>query len=126
MEKKIQVVRISDVEKKPINDGIAFGTVNRQAISDGISETVRVGLVNFMNGAGNIPHSHAGDQILIITEGECIVTSEEGAFVASAGDVVIVPAGLVHTHSAKPGTNMSHFGIMAIQPGVTQFSKRPE
>lgn len=112
---------------KLMQDGIAQGTVYRQPITDGISETVRVGYVHFLNGAGNLPHTHLGDQVLIITESECVVTSENGDnFIASKGDVVIIPAGLEHTHSAKPGTDMTHFGIMAIQPGLTQFSYVPD
>lgn len=127
--RKIEHIHVSEEKTsgKLMQDGIALGTVYRQPVTDGYSETLRCGHVHFIDGAGNLPHTHLGDQLLIITEGECVITSADGDdFIASKGDAVLIPAGLEHTHSAKPGTDMSHFGIMAIQPGLTQFSYVPE
>lgn len=125
-EKKVQVVHMDKSKRVQIADDIVIGTALRQPVTDGISETVRVGLVDFEEGAGNKPHTHVGDQILIITEGECVVTTDDGEFVAGVGDVVIIPAGAVHTHCARSGKIMSHWGIMAIQPGITKFSSKSE
>lgn len=125
-KKKVQLVHMDKSKRVQIVDDIVLGTALRQPVTDGISETVRVGLVDFEEGAGNKPHTHAGDQILIITEGECVVTTNDEEFVANVGDVVIIPAGVVHTHCASPGKTMSHWGIMGIQPGITKFSSKSE
>lgn len=120
----MKLVRIDKSARvKYENNPIVVGDAFRQALSDGYSESIRLGLVDFENGARNTLHVHDGDQVLIVTEGEGIVATETQEYRVTVGDVVIIPAGEKHWHGAQPGHSMSHFGIMAVSPGQTEFMR---
>lgn len=86
------------------------GKVWRQAMTDNDSE-LRCGPSGF-DGVPSAMHKHAMDQIVIITEGICECTNDKGEkFDAYPGDVVLFEAGEMHTHGAKPGQKMVHYGI---------------
>ena len=86
------------------------GKVWRQAMTDGHSP-IRCGPSGF-DGVPSAMHKHDGDQIVIITEGVCVCTTADGDyFEAYPGDVVLFEAGEMHTHGARPGETMVHYGI---------------
>ncbi|MFG1955621.1 cupin domain-containing protein [Micromonospora sp. NPDC048830] len=73
---------------------------------------VRSALVRFDPGARTRLHTHAGDQILIVTEGRGHIGRLGRDIPVDVGDVVVVPAGLPHYHGAGRDTPMAHLTVL--------------
>ncbi|SCL29048.1 cupin domain-containing protein [Micromonospora inyonensis] len=73
---------------------------------------VRSALVRFDPGARTRLHTHAGDQILIVTEGQGHVGRPGRNLRVEVGDVVVVPAGLLHYHGAGRDMPMAHLTVL--------------
>jgi 4-carboxymuconolactone decarboxylase len=82
--------------------------------------------VEFRKGCMTNPHIHMSEQILVVTEGKGIVVfiekmdlneSHESARISkkeyeiNKGDIVRVPAGLIHWHGAIKDNDFSHIAI---------------
>src|SRR5439155_1022978 len=63
-------------------------------------------------------HVHSTDQILLVTEGEGIIETNEERHDLVPGVVALVPANTRHWHGAKPGKNMTHWSILG--PATTK------
>ena len=72
---------------------------------------VRVTVVEFDDGSVTHWHTHPGEQVLYVLEGECRVGNATEQFTAQAGDVVYTPPNEKHWHGAAPGTKMVHISI---------------
>jgi len=70
-------------------------------------------LVSFAPGARTFWHTHAGEQILYVVEGQARVQKQGAeAFDLNPGDVVYIEANEMHWHGAKPGSGtMTHLAI---------------
>jgi quercetin dioxygenase-like cupin family protein len=86
------------------------GKVFRQGLTDGKS-VMRVGIADFEDGSVSALHKHGSDQIIMITEGVGICTTESEEIEVHPGDCVLFRAGELHTHGAKPGHSMSHYAV---------------
>lgn len=75
--------------------------------------------VFFENGARTIPHVHSTDQVLLVTEGTCVLAGLDQHRKLVAGESAFIPAGLWHWHGAAPGTSMCHISIR--KPGPTDW-----
>ena len=63
-------------------------------------------------------HSHDGGQILLVTEGIGVFEMEgEPARLMQAGDVILIPPGARHMHSAINDSWFAHIAI-SVNPGV--------
>ncbi len=63
-------------------------------------------------------HYHDGGQILLVTEGVGVFEMEgEEARIMQAGDVILIPPGKKHMHSATPDSWFAHIAI-GVNPGV--------
>jgi len=82
------------------------------------SHDLRLSEVFFKDGARNRWHVHTTDQILLVTEGEGIVETNEERHDLVPGVVALVPANTRHWHGAKPGKNMTHWSILG--PATTK------
>lgn len=69
---------------------------------------VQTSVVRFEAGSHTKWHTHTGDQILVITQGRGHVGTEKSDHLAQAGDIIIIPAGVVHYHGASETDSMSH------------------
>lgn len=98
----------------PVADG---AEIWRQPMTDDDSKSVRVGIVDFKNGAHTKMHTHDGDQVLVILEGEGVYTTPEEEFHVKAGDVLLFHAGEPHTHGAEPGKSVKQLGIRGVTNG---------
>ena len=94
------------------NDPIFVGEVGYQAVVGEESPDLRLSEVHFKRGAVNKPHVHSTDQILVITDGEGVVATDEERHEVSAGDVAFIPANTKHWHGARPGEDMTHWSIL--------------
>ena len=76
---------------------------------------VTVALVHFTDGALTHWHTHPGEQVLLVTAGECRFGNEDGeGGVAKTGDNIHFPPGERHWHGAVAGTNMTHMSITTV------------
>jgi quercetin dioxygenase-like cupin family protein len=78
-------------------------------------------VVNFGRGVRNKFHVHESDQILIVTAGKGIVTTEQEQRVVSGGDIIMFPAGEKHWHGATEDSEFSHIYITRAGINTTQI-----
>src|SRR5256885_17027602 len=91
------------------DDPVFSGEVKkRPLVSPEDSELIRSSEVTFQAGGRTKFHHHAGDQILIITNGHGRVGTREEEFDVRAGDVVFIPHDEIHWHGATDDTVMTH------------------
>lgn len=70
-----------------------------------------VSIVHFEDGARTNWHSHPGEQVLIILDGEGRVGNASEEQLVYPGDVIYEQPGERHWHGAAPGKNMTHVSI---------------
>ncbi len=70
-----------------------------------------VSVVRFQDGARTYWHTHPGEQVLIILDGDGRVGTEEQEIEVHSGDVVYAAPGEKHWHGAMPGKDMAHISI---------------
>lgn len=113
---KLYHIDMSKAEKlvSPVVDG---AEILRLPMTDNDSETVRVGVVDFVNGARTKMHTHDGDQVLVILEGEGVYATQEEEYHVKAGDVLLFKAGELHSHGAEEGKSVRQLGIRSVAGG---------
>ena len=82
--------------------------------------------VVFEPGCRNNWHTHAGGQILIVTDGTGYY-QEKGKPIKllHKGDVVKIPPGVVHWHGASPDSEFTHLAINTnIQKGIIEWLEK--
>ena len=84
------------------------------------SRDLRLSEIHFKDGARNRWHKHSTDQILMCTDGEGIITTDDEQHDLAPGVIVVIPANTRHWHGAKPGQNMTHWSILG--PADTQIA----
>ena len=73
---------------------------------------VKLYFVRFRPGARTFWHTHSGQQIIVVTSGECRYQVEGGEVtIARAGESVRFPPGVRHWHGAAENQPMEHFAI---------------
>jgi quercetin dioxygenase-like cupin family protein len=58
-------------------------------------------------------HTHSSDQILIVTEGSEIVSTEKERATIGVGDFVLIPAEEKHWHGATADSEFAYIQIQA-------------
>ncbi|MBM3941419.1 MAG: cupin domain-containing protein [SAR202 cluster bacterium] len=118
----MRVIRISEIEYEPVAtatpiEGWTGGQVKRTRqtiIPANGSKFFNASVVNFGKGATTGVHTHASDQILVVTAGIGFVSDESGRQERiTVGDVVHIRAGEKHVHGATKDSYMSHITITA-------------
>jgi quercetin dioxygenase-like cupin family protein len=107
----MQRVRMDKAAQSVSTNPIMVGDVYVQYLTPDCKQ-ISVALVSFPNGACNTFHTHGGEQVLVITEGEGRVATADEELRVSAGDAVTITAGESHWHGARPDTSMVHLAIM--------------
>ena len=92
------------------------GTVHLERImSMQEKEGVQLALVRFEDGALTHWHTHPGEQILYVVEGQCRFGNEGGEkLVAQVGDAIHIPPGEKHWHDAVAGNSMAHLSVTTV------------
>ncbi len=76
---------------------------------------VTLALVHFTDGAITNWHTHPGEQVLLVTAGQCRFGNEDGeGGVAETGDVIHFPPGERHWHGAVAGGDMTHLSVTTV------------
>jgi quercetin dioxygenase-like cupin family protein len=118
----MKLIKVDQVAKEPWEDKLFTGPVTLQAIiGKDLSENFLIQQVNFSKGVRNKFHSHSTEQILIITEGEGIVATENEEINVRPGDVIFIPAGEKHWHGAAKDSTFSHIYVMPPDLKITQI-----
>ncbi len=108
----MRVIRVTKAGRERSDNPIFVGEVESQTAVGEESRDLRLSEVHFKHGAVNKPHVHSTDQVLVITEGEGVVATDEERREVSAGDVAFIPANTKHWHGARPGKDMTHWSIL--------------
>lgn len=102
----------SDRSGAPIFTGGTVAARPAPLVSDSIARmagsSAQASVVRFEAGAHTKWHSHAGDQILVITAGLGHIGTEVSDHAAEVGDIIVIPAGVVHYHGASETEPMAH------------------
>jgi len=110
---------MNDVPKTPRESRLFTSEVTVQPlIPEGGDYNMAV--VNFGKGVRNKFHTHESDQILIVTAGKGIVTTELEQREVTVGDVVLFPTGEKHWHGATEDSEFSHIYISRAGQKTTQ------
>ena len=88
-------------------------------VSEEHSDELRVFHVRFDPGARNHRHTHSFDQVLFVTDGQCVVATDDEEVLLGLGDLVVVPAGQPHWHGAPPTRSGAHLAVGI--PGTSEF-----
>lgn len=106
-------VRQSLDQAQPNPGELFIGRVLAQPIvADNDAPSLRVSSITFEDGAKNRWHRHTTEQVLVVTDGEGIVASDDEEYQVMQGDVVLIPAGERHWHGAAPGKTLTHLSIL--------------
>ncbi|HTU01718.1 MAG TPA: cupin domain-containing protein [Candidatus Sulfotelmatobacter sp.] len=104
-----------------VADSLFFGKVERQGVLPKGAAGMVVALVRFAPGAGTKMHTHTGEQVLVITEGEGVVATETERHTVRPGMVVHIPKNERHCHGAAKDSPFAHFSIQT--PGETKITE---
>ena len=106
----------------PIRLANTLGTPN-------VADAPGLHYVVFEPGVYNAWHSHAGGQVLIVTDGIGYHQMEgQPVEILHPGDVALCPPGVKHWHGATPGSRFAHLAANTNpdRPGVEWFDLLPE
>jgi len=109
----MQLLQHKNVLSKQVNPSYFSGEIGLKTLVESFgAEAASVFYVTFQPGARTHWHSHSGTQLLLVLEGCCRVQSWGQALeTATAGEVVLVPAGEKHWHGAGPTTSTIHIAV---------------
>ena len=106
------------------NDGFAQYFVGQSYLAP-VLETPQIAIhnVTFEPGCRNSWHSHPGGQILIATAGKGYYQEKGKPIqILNPGDVVAIPADVVHWHGAASDSGFTHIAINTkVHLGATQW-----
>jgi quercetin dioxygenase-like cupin family protein len=109
----MKVIKHDPASAIPNHAPIMIGDVaNQVLVGEFDSAQVRISSVTFRDGGRNRYHRHSCDQILVITHGSGTIATPEQTFDVEEGDVVVIPAGELHSHGSGEGQEMTHLSIV--------------
>jgi quercetin dioxygenase-like cupin family protein len=108
----VRVIRVTKAGRERSDNPIFVGEVDYQTAVGEESRDLRLSEVHFNHGAVNRPHVHTTDQILVVTEGDGLLATDEEDHDITVGDVAFIPANTKHWHGARPGRDMTHWSIL--------------
>ena len=120
-----QIPLFPGAEKAPIDYFTGEAWVKNLVPADDVFNTV-ISNVYFEPGARNNWHTHAGGQILIVTDGTGYYQEKGKAKqVLSKGDVIKIPPGVIHWHGASADSAFIHIAVNPnIQKGIVEWLQR--
>jgi quercetin dioxygenase-like cupin family protein len=93
------------------------GPVNVARVIRAGDDSVRAYEVCFAPGSRTVWHAHAGEQLLVVLSGRCVVQCADGpARYLAPGEGIRVAAGVRHWHGALPTGPGSHLALNAHGP----------
>jgi len=118
----MKIIIPSKVQPVPTESALFTGKVTRQpAVSDDMSKSFNLSIVNFPAGVRNKFHTHTTDQVLIVTAGAGIVADDHGQHRVIVGDIIHIPAGEKHWHGAGRDAAFSHITLTGVGSQTQQI-----
>lgn len=118
----MKIIRLSEIPKEVQHRPLFIGEVAVQAlITQEMGETFLSSLRNWAPGARAKFHTHSSDQLLIITEGRGMITSEKETAAVGIGEIVFIPVGEKHWHGATKDSSFAYIDIRARDSITTQI-----
>jgi len=94
--------------------GPRFPTLQRLVDRAGGSDSVTVLINVFASSAEEVPeHTHEVEEVLVVVDGECVITVDGRPVAARAGDAVIVTPGARHSISHESDERCQVVAILA-------------
>ena len=119
----MQIIKCNQVAKEPYHTPLFTGPdVTRQVLLPE-SKEYDMSIVRFGKGVRNKFHAHDAEQVLIVTEGQGIIATEEQETVISVGDVVLIPTGEKHWHGATADSDFAQIYFFKKGCGLTQLEE---
>ncbi len=84
---------------------------------------IQVMMVNFAPGARNTLHTHATEQILIVTDGKGIIATKDQEHLVTPGMIAFIPKGEEHWHGATEDSSFAHLSILG-QPHEFKITEK--
>ena len=119
----MRVLRTSEIKPEVASTPIFIGgqVKTQTLLTPETSKSFQSAVVNFTPGTRTKFHTHTGDQILIVTQGEGIVATEEEEISVCLGDIIFFPAGEKHWHGSTEGSSFSHIHIQTRESETSIF-----
>ena len=109
----MKLYKANEIKLEKTDTNFFTGEVSRGLFMPaGVSKDFMMGVVSYPKGVRNKFHTHTGDQILIATEGEGIVATENEQWTMKVGDIMFIPGGINHWHGATAESTFSHIAIV--------------
>ena len=118
----IQIVKPeTDLAAEGVEDVIIERISNSATDTRGLS----ISVVRFPRGVRRPWSAHAQDQYAWIVSGKGIIASEDGEIELHQGQLVFIPANMMHQHGASEETGMTQLSIIGgTQPRETPIAPR--
>ena len=107
----MKVIKVSDVEPQEATSNVLRGKVTSQSIINEGNDKLSIGLVNFSKGTVREFGAHTFDQVLYVTEGSGIISTETEEVTVTPGTFIFIPAGERHRHGSTEDSAFSHITI---------------
>jgi mannose-6-phosphate isomerase-like protein (cupin superfamily) len=113
------VVVVREADTEVVGAGPLTGRLYADSsATGGALSSLRISLLG--GAAGATPHHHTGSsELFYVVSGAAEMLAGERVLTADTGDLVVVPAGMVHAFAAAAGSDAELFVI--ITPGVERF-----
>ncbi|MEX0785607.1 MAG: cupin domain-containing protein [Dehalococcoidia bacterium] len=110
----MKVIHLAEVPEREatVNSALFTGPVTSQRVLTDRESEFNIAYIHFPDGVRNKFHTHTQDQVLIVTDGRGMVTTEDREEALAVGDIAFIPAGEKHRHGAVPGSRMTHVSIL--------------
>lgn len=106
----LSILRATKALSRPSPAANFQGSVRNHNVTEGETE-IEVLSVWFPAGGRTNCHTHAVDQVLLVTEGEIAIGIGADRKLLRVDEMIVIPAGLWHWHGATPFLDACHLSI---------------
>ena len=110
----MKVIKVGDIEPQEATSNVIKGKVTSQRIISERNDELSIGVVNFAKGTVRGFGAHTFDQVLYVTEGSGIISTETEEVTVTPGTFVFIPAGETHRHGSTEDSAFSHITIKSV------------
>ena len=118
----LSILRATKALSRPSPAANFQGSVRNHNVTGGETE-IEVLSVWFPAGGRTNCHTHAVDQLLLVTEGEIAVGIGVDRKLLRVDEMIVIPAGLWHWHGATPYLDACHLSVKA--PSESDWGEPP-
>jgi mannose-6-phosphate isomerase-like protein (cupin superfamily) len=120
----MRILRPSEIPAEVQHQPLFIGESSMQPLIDkGISQDFWSCLRHWSPGTRAKLHAHSSDQLIIITGGKGLMTTEKEAVAVVTGEIVFIPAGEKHWHGATKEMGVAYIQIQSGDSQTTQFEQ---